>query len=153
MREGDAASSIAFIVKGSMRAYHISETGIEQVTQLALENHWISDLYAFLKGTAATLNIEAMEETEYLQFYHSDMEQLYETMPKLERYFRILFQNAYVHTQQRLNASLSIPATERYRQLIGSNPEIAKRIPLNYIASYLGITPESLSRIRRKLMK
>ncbi|RQO31058.1 cyclic nucleotide-binding protein [Taibaiella sp. KBW10] len=153
IREGAYANSIAFLITGSMRAYHISEGGIEQVTQLALENHWVSDLYAFLKGTPTTLTIETIEDTEFLEFYSHDMDRLYETMPKIERYFRILFQNAYVHTQQRLNAALSIPAATRYSQLIHTHPEIARRIPLHHIASYLGITPESLSRIRKKIMQ
>ena len=83
--------------------------------------------------------------------YSQDIEQLYKDYPQLERYFRILFQNAYVHTQQRLNSALYVPAAERYRQLLERNPAIAQRVPLIHIASYLGITPESLSRIRKQM--
>ena len=150
-REGMAATSIAFILKGAVRAYYVSDTGTEQVSQLALEQHWIGDLYAFLKSEPARQYIEALEDTEILVLYAQDIEQLYQDHPLLERYFRILFQNAYIHTQQRLNASLHVPAAERYRQLLEHNPAIALRIPLIHIASYLGITPESLSRIRKQL--
>lgn len=151
LREGMPATTIAFILKGTVRAYYLSDAGSEQVNQLALEQHWIGDLYAFLKSEPARQYIEALEDTELLVVNASDLEQLYDQYPQLERYFRILFQNAYIHTQQRLNASLHVPAIERYRQLIERNPAIALRVPLIHIASYLGITPESLSRIRKQL--
>lgn len=153
LREGMPATTIAFILSGTVRAYYLSDTGTEQVTQLAMEQHWIGDLYAFLKSESARQYIEALEDTEILMVYNQDIEQLYKDYPQLERYFRILFQNAYVHTQQRLNASLYVPAAERYRQLLERNPAIAQRVPLIHIASYLGITPESLSRIRKQLMQ
>jgi CRP-like cAMP-binding protein len=151
LREGMTTTTIAFILKGTVRAYYLSDAGIEQVNQLALEQHWIGDLYAFLKSEPARQYIEALEDTEILAVNGHDLEQLYPEYPQLERYFRILFQNAYIHTQQRLNASLHVPAIERYRQLIERNPAIGLRVPLIHIASYLGITPESLSRIRKQL--
>lgn len=151
LREGMPATTIAFILSGTIRAYYLSDTGAEQVTQLAMEQHWIGDLYAFLKSEPARQYIEALEDTEILMVYSQDIEQLYKDYPQLERYFRILFQNAYVHTQQRLNSALYVPAAERYRQLLERNPAIAQRVPLIHIASYLGITPESLSRIRKQM--
>ena len=151
LHEGMPCHQIAFVNKGCLRSYSIGEQGDEHITQLALENHWISDLYAFLKQEPATLNIDALEESEVLLLEYSELDRLYREIPCLERYFRILFQNAYTNAQQRLNAALSVPAAQRYKDLIERYPEISKRIPQVHIASFLGITPESLSRIRRKL--
>lgn len=151
LREGVAVHQIAFVVKGCLRSYSIGEEGDSIITQLALENHWISDLYAFLNHSPASLHIDALEDSEVLLLEYAELDRLYREIPCLERYFRILFQNAYTNVQQRLNAALSVPAAQRYQDLISRNPEILRRVPQVHIASFLGITPESLSRIRKKL--
>ena len=151
LNHGSVCRFVAFINKGCLRSYSVDANGIEHITQFGVENHWIADLYSFLNQTPATLNIEAVEDSEVLLLDFSNLEKLYKSIPGLERYFRILFQNAYTSTQRRLNSTLSISAADRYNELITSYPELIRRVPLIHIASYLGITPESLSRIRKRL--
>jgi CRP-like cAMP-binding protein len=150
LREGDVCKQVAFIKSGCLRSYSVDASGTAHVVQLAMPSHWLADLYSFLNQTPSTLYIEAIEDSEILLLHHTKMEELYKQVPRLERYFRILFQNAYIHAQQRLNATLSVSAEDRYKKLVADHPEILQKVPLGYIASYLGITPESLSRIRKK---
>jgi CRP-like cAMP-binding protein len=151
LAEGDISRYIYFIEKGAMRSFTVNKDGVEHVVQLAIEDHWIGDLYSFVTQVPGNINIEAIEDTEVWLLPHHELELLYGQVPALERYFRQLFQRAYVVLQQRFNLTLSHNADERYRVLIKDHPQIAARIPLIYIASFLGITPESLSRIRRQL--
>ncbi|RYF98599.1 MAG: Crp/Fnr family transcriptional regulator [Chitinophagaceae bacterium] len=151
LAEGDISRYIYFIEKGAMRSFTVNKDGVEHVVQLAIEDHWIGDLYSFVTQVPGNINIEAIEDTEVWLLPHHELEILYGQVPTLERYFRQLFQRAYVVLQQRFNLTLSHNADERYRVLIKDHPQIAARIPLIYIASFLGITPESLSRIRRQL--
>jgi CRP-like cAMP-binding protein len=150
LRSGDICKDIAFVNRGCVRSYAIDENGHEHVLQLAFENHWISDLYSFLLHEPTTLFIEAIEDSKLLLISNEHLEQLYTEVPKMERFFRILIQRAYVTTLQRLEESFSEPAAVRYNALIEKNPNLLQRVPLIFIASYLGITPESLSRIRKQ---
>lgn len=151
LAEGEICRQVAFVNSGCLRSYSVDANGNEHVVQLAMPNHWVADLYSFLNQTPSTLYIDAIDDSEILLLPHNKMEDLYKQVPCLERYFRILFQNAYLNTQQRLNSALSIGAEERYKNLMTEHPEILQKVPLGYIASYLGITPESLSRIRKKI--
>lgn len=152
LQEGEVCRAVAFVNSGCLRSYSVDANGTEHVVQLALSNHWVGDLYSFLNQTPSSLYIDAVEDSELLLLPFSKLEELYLQVPCLERYFRILFQNAYLSTQQRLNSTLSISAETRYRNLMTEHPEILQKVPLIYIASYLGITPESLSRIRKKML-
>ncbi|MEL7123673.1 MAG: Crp/Fnr family transcriptional regulator [Bacteroidota bacterium] len=151
LREGEVCHHLAFVTKGAIRSYSIDMKGIEHVVQIALENYWISDLYSFLNFTPSELTIEAIEDTEVLLISYFDLDRMYLEVPIIERFFRKLFERAYSVTLQRLNADHSEPADVRYRNLIESHPDLIQRVPLMHIASYLGITPETLSRIRRNL--
>jgi len=150
--EGEISKNIYFITKGCLRSYSINKEGIAHVMQLALEDYWIGDLSSFITQTPGKLSIEAIEDTEVLQLSFADLEQLYIEIPALERFFRLLFQRALVQLQQRLDNSMSINAEERYQDLLSRQPLLVSRVPLIHIASYLGITPESLSRIRKRLV-
>lgn len=150
LTEGEVCNSIWFILKGSFRAYTIDNKGIEHVIAFAFEDNWINDLYSYTTGLPTILTIEAIEDSMMLQFSKEAFEKLYTQVPPLERTMRLQIQNAYVVLQRRLNATLSITAEERYAELIQSQPGISQRVPLIYIASFLGITPESLSRIRKQ---
>lgn len=147
--EGEISRYMYFVEKGCLRSYTVDKEGTEHIIQLVVEEHWVGDLYSFITQTPGTVNIEAIEDTEVFLLSYQDLEKLYEEIPALEKFFRKLFQRAYVSLQQRLNSVQTISAEERYRQLIQHRPQIIKRVPLIYIASYLGITPESLSRIRK----
>ena len=151
LRKGEVCSFFTFVNQGCLRAYSVDSKEGEQVIQIALEGHWIADLSSFFSGRPGTMYIEALEPSEVLLLNHDALEKLYYKVPALERFFRILFSKAYVATLERLNQTQSIPAKERYKLLLDTHPNVARRVPLIHIASYLGITPESLSRIRKQL--
>lgn len=151
LSNGAVCDFVVFVNNGSLRSYTIDEKGSEHILQFAFENYWISDLFSYLAEVPSALNIEAMENTELLYISKTAMEALYHKEPKLERFMRLQIQNAYVALQKRLNATMSASAEDRYLELMQVHPDILIRVPLIYIASYLGVTPESLSRIRRQL--
>jgi len=149
---GKVCNKLYFVSQGCLRSYTIDENGVEHTMQFAFENYWISDLYSYVTGKPAVYNIEALEPSEVFIFYKDEFDELLNNIPQLERHWRILLQNAYLATQERLNCTLSVTADKQYEDLIKRHPNIAQRVPQIYIASYLGITPESLSRIRKKLI-
>jgi len=152
LQEGDVCKYVAFVEKGLLRSYTVSDKGIEHITQFAYEGWWIADQFSFLSGEPSDYNIEAMEDCELLLLTKQAEEQMLEKIPKLERYFRILLQNNLIATQKRLASSLSQTAEERYSELIKSCPEtLPHRIPQHMLASFLGVTPETLSRIRKQM--
>jgi CRP-like cAMP-binding protein len=151
LAEGDISRYIFFVEKGALRSYTVDKKGTEHVVQLVVEGYWVGDLCSFISHLPGNINIEAIEDSEVLLLAYKDLELLYEEIPQMERFFRQLFQQAYVTLQQWHNAAKSEQAEEIYMQLINEHPFIVARVPLIYIASYLGITPESLSRIRKKL--
>ncbi len=151
LTEGTVCDFFAFVNKGCLRSFSVNGKGAEHIVQFAFEDNWISDLQSYIEEKPATLSIESIEDSDILVIRKEDMERLFHSIPLLERWMRLLLQNAYVAVQRRLNHSLSIPAEERYAALLRFHPDIATRVPLIHIAAYLGITPESLSRIRRQL--
>jgi CRP-like cAMP-binding protein len=150
LQAGDVARFENFVSKGLLRAYTVDKTGHEHIVMFAAEGWWISDLYSFLSGTPATLHIDALEDSEVLSIEKPDLEKLYAEVPKFDRLMRILLQNAFVANQQRILASISQTAEERYLSFVKKNPSLEQRIPQVQVASYLGMTPETLSRIRRQ---
>jgi CRP-like cAMP-binding protein len=153
LQEGETGRFQYFINKGCLRTYTIDEKGQEHIIQFAIEDWWTGDMYSFLTQTPATLNIEAIEDTELLCIDNPSLEILYKKIPKFERFFRLLLQNAFIANQSRIIESMSLTADERYCKFIERYPLMERRLPLKHIASYLGITPESLSRIRSQYIK
>ncbi|MGO4820940.1 Crp/Fnr family transcriptional regulator [Flavobacterium sp. W21_SRS_FM7] len=149
--EGDICTYNAFIEKGILRSYTIDEKGNEHSVQFAFEGWWITDLSSFLLGQTSTYTIEALEDSELLLLTSSAREELMDTLPKFERYQRLLLQNAYIALQTRINAALNDSAEEKYVKLSIAYPEVVARVPQHMIASYLGLTPETLSRVRKQL--
>lgn len=147
---GEVCNYLYFITKGCLRSFYIDSKGVEHIYQIRMDNNWISDLESFFSQSPSKYNIEALEDSQLLRISHSRMEQLLIEIPRLERYFRILFQKAYINALNRLNATMWETAMDRYHEMLKENPAIFQRVPLIHIASYLGITPESLSRIRRQ---
>ena len=116
----------------------------------AFAGWWITDMASFSNALPSTTSIVALEDTECLQLTCRQFDQILTEIPKLERYFRILMQNAYIREQQRVRETISLPAAERYTQLIDRYPQLEQRVSQKNVASYLGITPQALSTLRRK---
>ncbi len=142
-----------FTLKGCLRTFHTDDKGDEHNIAFAPEDWWSSDMYSFITQTPATLSIEALEDSEVALISKTELEKLYEKVPKFERFYRILLQNAYVALQQRIRQNLADNAQLRYENFQKKYPGLEQRIPQKHIASYLGITPEFLSMMRRKAME
>ncbi len=151
VQAGDVFRYECFVNKGSLRTYHIDNNGQEHIVMFAFEDWWTGDMYSFLSGQPALYNVDALEDAELLLIEKSQLEQLYIDIPKFDRFFRILLQNAYISMQRRISDNMSLTAEERYLDYINRYPHFEQRLSQKQIASYLGITPESLSRIRRQM--
>lgn len=153
LRQGEICRHVAFVVSGALKSYKVDDEGKEHILNFALRDWWIADLYSLISGKPAVLSIETIEESEVLLLAQQDQQMLYEKIPKFERFFRILVENALVASQQRLIDNMSLTAEERYLQFIKKYPGIPVLVPQHNIASYLGITPEFLSKIRSRLAR
>jgi CRP-like cAMP-binding protein len=151
LQEGDVCRYTAFVEKGMLRTFTVDEKGNEPILQFSMEGWWIADLYSFLTEEPSIYNMEALEDCQLLLITKINWEILLEKVPAFERYFRLLIQNNLIATQRRLMSSLSESAEEKYTKLINNFPGCIQRVPQHMIASYLGITPETLSRIRGQM--
>jgi len=151
LNEGDVCKNLGFVNNGCLREYTIDSKGTEHIIQFAIEDWWVSDLHSFLSGLPATYNIDAIQDSEVLLLEKSAREELLDNCPKMERFFRLLLESNYVATHNRINDTLSTSAEERYLKFIKTYPKLFEQVPQNQIASYLGITPQSLSRIRKEI--
>lgn len=151
LHEGDICQYSAFVEKGLLRSYSTDEKGNEHILQFAMEDWWVSDMYSFLTAEASTISIEALEDAELLLINRSSYDAMLVAIPKMERYLRILVQNSLIAMQRRLNGKLSLSAEENYKNLVSGCTDIIQRVPQHMIASFLGITPETLSRIRKNI--
>ncbi|WP_207492629.1 Crp/Fnr family transcriptional regulator [Aridibaculum aurantiacum] len=153
LQEGDVCKSVAFVEKGALRSYTIDNKGTEHIIQFALEGWWISDMYSMLTGEPSNQNIDAIEDSELVIISRNAQEELMERIPKYERYNRLLLQNAYIAAQRRINYMASLTTEEKYTKLVSTYPDIVQRVPQHMIASYLGLTPETLSRARKQMTR
>ncbi|GAB3918095.1 Crp/Fnr family transcriptional regulator [Larkinella terrae] len=150
VQAGDVCKFDSFVVKGCLRTYFVDDRGSEHVVQFAVENWWTGDLYSFLTQSSAAYNTDALEDSELLQIDQASLDELYRRVPKFERFFRIISQRAFVSAEKRVIATISQTAEERYLNFIERYPGLDQRVPQHLIASYLGFTPEFLSRIRKQ---
>ena len=151
LQEGEVCKYSAFIVKGAMRQYSVDDKGAEHIIRLSIENWWAVDRESFVMLTPSIYNIDAWEDTEALLITRADYLEVLNPIPAFVEMARKLDENYSIATQKRLNASISFSAEERYRDLLNTYPEFLRRFPQHIIASYLGITKETLSRIRHQL--
>ena len=153
LREGQICKNISFVHSGILRAYHLDKEGKEATIMFALKDWWITDMFCFINQQPAMLNIEAVENSCIFQLQKKDLDKLYLKVPKFERFFRIIMQNAYIREQLRIIQNLTLTAEERYNNFLAKYPQVAKNVTQKQIATYLGITPEFLSTIRGNKIK
>ena len=153
LQEGDECKYIAFVEKGVLRSYTINEKGGEHIIQFALEGWTISDLNSFINGEGATYNIDALEDAELVLISKASHEEMLKRIPRYETYMRLQLTGAYIAMQRRLTSIISLSLEERYTNFLAVYPDIAQRVPQHMIASYMGLTPETLSRVRKKMTR
>jgi CRP-like cAMP-binding protein len=154
LKEGNVARHQFFVLNGCLRTYTIDSGGKEHVLMFAPEDWWCSgDLFSFFSGEKSVNNLETLEPTTLLQISKDNLDILYQRAPKFERFFRVLFQNAFVFHQNRINANLSQPAEGRYDLFTKAYPGLESRIPQKYIASYIGVTPEFFSQMKANTLR
>lgn len=149
LKEGQVCKQLSYVHSGALRAYHIDKDGRESTIMFAVADWWVTDMYCFLNVKPAMMYIEAIENSYIFQISKDNLEKLYVHIPKFERFFRILMQNAYTREQLRVIENLSLPAKDRYDNFLTRYPHIAEVVTQKQIASYLGITPEFLSAVRK----
>ena len=152
VQNGDTCKYESFVLSGSLKTFYIDNEGQEHIVMFAVENWWTADLGSFITQTPAAFNVQCIENSVLAQVSYDLLQQLYVQIPKLERFFRIIIEKAFVSSQKRLINNFSLPAKERYIQFREQYPQIEQRVPQYMIASYLGITKEFLSKIRSQLI-
>lgn len=153
LQEGDTCNHFNFVVRGCLRMYKIDEKGNMHILQFAAENWWLVDIGSFHGRKHSELNIDAIEDTMVLQISYENLLTLYTNASKFDRIFRVLIENSFVSLQERLLQNISSNAEDRYLSFLESYSHLANRLPQTQIASFLGITPEFLSRLRNKQTK
>jgi len=153
LQEGEICDFEAYILKGCIRNYYIDKNGFEVILQFGIEDWWVSDIASFYNREPSKMYIETLEDCELLFLTPQDKEVLFAKVPKFERFFRLMLQKNISTTQNRLINTISKTATEKYLDFIKLYPTIPQRVAQHYIASYLGISAEFLSKIRTKIAK
>ncbi|AUC16027.1 hypothetical protein BTO06_13060 [Tenacibaculum sp. SZ-18] len=153
VQQGDVCKHINFIVEGCVKQFYASPDGLEHILMFAIEDWWASDMGSFITQTPADYNVQCIEKTELIQLNHAHVEELFISIPKLERCFRKITERALVASQKRIVRNFSKTAKERYLFFKENYPTIENRIPQYMLASYLGITKEFLSRIKSQIAK
>jgi len=153
LQEGDVCKYAGFIVKGAMRQYSVDDKGIEHIVHLFIENYWANDRESSTMLTPSKYNIDAWEDTEMLVITRAEMLDLMEKIPALVEMIRLMDERNAIANQRRLSSTISNSAEKRYEEFVENHPQFIQRFPQHIIASYLGITKETLSRIRKQAMK
>ena len=153
LQEGDVCKYSAFIVKGAMRQYSVDEKGVEHVVHIFVENYWASDRESMIMLTPSVFNIDAWEDTEMLIITRAEMLSLMSKIPSLVEMIRLMYERNAIANQRRLNSTISSTAERRYEEFASNHPQFIQRFPQRLIASFLGITKETLSRIRKQSVK
>lgn len=151
LQEGEVCSFEAYILKGCIRSYHLDEKGNEVTLQFAIEDWWVSDIASFHERSPSKIFIETLEDCELLILTPETKEQALQEIPKLERVFRLMVQRNLARLQERFIQTVTTTAVEKYLDFLGRYPTIPQRVAQHYIASYLGFSPEFLSKVRTRL--
>lgn len=149
LQQNDVCKHYTFVLSGCFKMYGIDDNGTEHNIQFAAENEWIADIGSFHSGKESRLYIEAIEPSVVLQIEKPNLIYLYHNHPKFDRIFRVIVEEKFIEVQNRVLQNISSTADERYHTFLEQYPQLANRLPNTQIASYIGITPEFLSKIRR----
>lgn len=153
LHEGEVCRSKTFVVKGLLRVYRTRDDGAEYNMRFALENSWILDPESYRNQAPSKYNIDALEDAEVLVWSMESMEELFDALPAFRAYSEKLRSNSLDAAQNRILMNISYTAEEKYQEFITSFPDLFRRIPLHMVASYLGVSRETLSRIRHAQLK
>lgn len=151
LQEGKVCNKITFVNNGCMRLFY-NVDGVENTIQFFFGDSWYTDYASFLTGKPTIENMQALEESEVVQFKKDDLYNLYDSMPVFEKVGRIFAENAYLSISQLNQMKTNEEPEVRYINLLKTRPELVQQIPQHYIASYLGVKPETLSRIRKRIL-
>lgn len=152
-KAGKITEDFIYVKSGCLMTYYTNDQTQEHVIQFAMPNWWTGDLNSFTKQVISAYSTRALADSEVLLIKKKDLDDLLERFPVFEKYFRIIFQNSLITHQNRIVQNIAATAEERYLDFQKKYPSLEQYVPLKYIASYLGITPEFLSKIRRRLME
>jgi len=152
LKEGEICRYSYFVTQGCLRSYRIDANGLEHVLNFAPKNWWMADMYSLISQKPGSIYIQALEPSEILALSKTAQQQLYTEIPAFERFFRIITENSLVAFQQRLMGNLSLSAEARYQNFCQRYPELIEQLPAKQIASYIGVTPEFLSKMKHKLL-
>ncbi|PJJ09769.1 CRP-like cAMP-binding protein [Flavobacterium sp. 1] len=153
LQEGDICKYAGFIVKGAMRQYSVDDKGGEHIVQLFIENYWANDRESSTMLTPSVYNIDAWEDTDILLITRADMLDLMAKIPAMAEMIRLMDERNAIANQRRLNSTISNTAEKRYEEFAKNHAQFIQRFPQHLIASFLGITKETLSRIRKQAIK
>jgi len=152
LEEGQLCKFHYFVLEGLLRKFYINEKGVEQTTEFAIETWWLTDNIAYERKQPTEFYIQAIEKSQILYISKDNQEKLLNAFPKMERYFRFVYQRAYAAAQMRVKYLFSLSKEEFYFELLRKHPEFVQRVPQYLIASFLGFTPEYLSEIRKRMV-
>lgn len=151
LHENQVTTHATFVLKGCLKAYTVNDNGFEHIIQFAPEDWWVTDMYSFISQKPGNIIIEAIENSEVVQLSRADQLRLFDDIPAFERYFRIITEKSLVSFRRRLMDNLSLTAAERYEGFCIQYPTLITQLPQKLIASYIGVTPEFLSKMRAGL--
>jgi CRP/FNR family transcriptional regulator, anaerobic regulatory protein len=152
LQEGDVCKYMAFVVKGAGRMYSVNESGQEIIIRFGIESWWLGDYESYNLHTPSLYNIDMIEDSDLLLISNEQLQQLLKRVPAIDLMIREIDRKGAIATQKRIHSAISLGAEERYNQLVKTYPELLLRFPQGMIASYLGISPETLSRIRKNAL-
>jgi len=153
LQEGDVWKYNAFVCKGCVRSYRLDEKGNEHILNFAQENWWTGDRESLLTANPSKLNIDAIEDSEIILITKDNFERLCTQIPALNSLINNIINKSFITSQERIHAAMSYTAEEKYIAFIEKHADLSVRLPQHMIASYLGITPETLSRVRKEIIK
>lgn len=153
LHSGEICKYSYFVNSGLLRSFNINDNIVEHVLAFACSGWWIGDMYSLLSQKPGNLFIETLENSEVVLLSKTNQELLYQEIPKLERFFRILTENSLVANQERLMDNLSLSAEERFEKFCSKHHDLIQKVPQKQIASYIGVTPEFFSKMKSKLLK